>query len=392
MPQPIHLPKVGMTMEEGTLAKWRVPDGAVKRGDVIFDMETEKVEMEIEAEADGALKQAVAEGTTSSSPATSSATSSRPAKRRQPARPQPRQARQHLPRPLLPPQARRRLVPPAPRAPHRSRAVSHKETGIDLASITGTGPDGRIVERDVNAAIEAKQAAPAAAASASGAIPYAGRRRTIGERMLQSVTSMAQLTLTSEVRVDEALKMIHGLNREWRTDRVVVTLTALIVKASALALREHPVFNSRLANDQILAAPRINVGVAVDVDAGLMVPVVYDADKVPLKKVSQELRDLSQRARDDKLTPDDVTGGTFTISSLEGTAVDVFTPVINPPQAAILGVGRVREVAVFEGAEVMRAQATTLSLTFDHRVADGAPAARFLGRIAELLERPYLLM
>ena len=203
---------------------------------------------------------------------------------------------------------------------------------------------------------------------------------------------MAQLTLTTETPVGDALKMIHGLNREWRPDGAVATLTALAVKACALALREHARLNARLEADKIILLPEINVGLAVDLEEGLMVPVVRGADGRSLKDVAAAIRDLTERARAGKLTPDDVTGGTFTVTSLESAGVDAFTPVINPPQAAILGVGRVRDIAAFEGDRVVRQQVTTLSLTFDHRLNDGAPAARFLGRVAELLERPNLLV
>ncbi|HLF72556.1 MAG TPA: dihydrolipoamide acetyltransferase family protein [Dehalococcoidia bacterium] len=411
MAEAIYLPKLGMTMEEGTLQRWLLPDGAqVSKGQPVFELETEKVQMEVEAEADGTLKQLVAEGTTlkpgdivgallaagealpqqlvdavtSQGHAVASA-SKTPSAGPSPVAEAPSAA---------PARDQKRVSPIARRLA--------TENGIDIATLTGSGPDGRIVERDVMAAIEARDAAPQAppqqirpaaeGAPVSGSTPYSGRRRTIGERMLQSVTTMAQLTLVTEAPVGEAMTMLHGLNREWRGDRVVVTLTALVVKASALALKEHPRFNSRLANDQIVSAPRFNVGVAVDVDEGLIVPVIYDADSASLKQIATALRDLTDRARENMLTPDDVSGGTFTITSLEGSGVDAFTPVINPPQAAILGIGRIRDVPVFDGANVTRGQATTLSLTFDHRISDGAPAARFLDRIVELLGRPYLLM
>lgn len=136
----------------------------------------------------------------------------------------------------------------------------------------------------------------------------------------------------------------------------------------------------------------MNVGFAVDREEGLMVPVVRHADELSLQALARAVADLTERAGDDRLELDDVSGATFTVTSLEGLKVDVFTPVINPPQAAILGVGRVREVPVFEGTQVVRGQVTTLSLTFDHRVVDGAPAGRFLGRVDELLGRPYMLM
>ena len=430
MAEAIFLPKLGMTMEEGTLCKWLVPDGGdVKRGELMFEMETEKVSLEVEAEHEGTLKQLVPEGAVLKPGDVVGAILA---------------AGEEVPQTLLDRVAAQggqtpgagsqstaatieATLPEGEKVPEPATGGSvqtgeparvspiarrlAEENGIDVRALTGTGPGGRVVERDVQMAIEAKASPPAAAASSpraergidaattaagtgagSGAVAYSGRRRTIGERMRESVGSMAQVTLTSETQVDAALEMVHGLNREWRKDGVVVTLTALIVRASALALKEHPQLNSRLDGGQIVLSSEINVGVAVDQEAGLIVPVVRSADRQSLQMVAKTIRELTEKAREDKLRPDDVTGGTFTVSSLEASAVDGFTPIINPPQAAILGVGRVRDVAAFEGASVVKRQATTLSLTFDHRLNDGAPAARFLERVAELLGRPYLLM
>ncbi|MDA0301956.1 MAG: 2-oxo acid dehydrogenase subunit E2, partial [Chloroflexi bacterium] len=221
---------------------------------------------------------------------------------------------------------------------------------------------------------------------------YAGRRRVIGERMHESLSSMAQLTLTSETRVDAALEMLHGLNREWRPQRVVVTLPVLVLRACALALREHPRLNARLEGAEIVVADAVHVGLAVDDEAGLVVPVVRHADRQSLQEIAHTVADLVERTKERRVTPDELSGGTFTVTALDGSVVDAFTPVINPPQAAILGLGRVREVPVIEDGAVRGGRVAVLSLTFDHRVLDGAPAARFLGRVAELLGRPYLLM
>ena len=401
----VHIPKVGMTMEEGELVRWLVPDGtAVARGQPIFEMETEKVELEVEADDEGVLKHLVDEGTTlppgaivacllgpgesdvpqeirdqvaaqgdeRSAAASPGATAAPAGVGSSPAPPAERPAGGRV---LATPIARRLAV----------------EQGIDLASVTGTGPNGRITESDVRAAAASEGAAPAEPAAGAETIAYSGRRRTIGEHMQTSLQSMAQLTLSTEARVDEARSMLHDLNREWRGERVVATLTALVVKACALALREHSHLNARLAGDSIVIEPQVNIGLAVDLDEGLMVPVVREADELSLQDVARSIADLTGRARDGSLSVDDMTGATFTVTSLEGFAVDAFTPVINPPQAAILGVGRVRDVAVFEGSSVERGRATTLSLTFDHRVVDGAPAARFLGKVVELLGEPSAL-
>ena len=407
----IFLPKVGMTMEEATLTKWLEPDGAeVRRSQVIFEMETEKVQMEVEAEADGLLKHLVPEGAelqpgnvvgcllatgeevpqalldqvaaqSAGIPAASQSTSPASAPTSPEAQP-----------------TALELAHPAATGMLRVSPVARRladENGIDVRTLTGSGPDGRIVERDVQRAIEAAAAvAQPTPSGVGGAIPYTGRRRVIGERMHESLASMAQLTLVSETQVDEATRMLHGLNREWRKDGVVVTLTGLIVKACALALREHPQINARLdaTNGVIVIEPEVNVGVAVSQDAGLIVPVVRHVDRLSLKDLASALHQQVVKTREDRLSVADVEGGTFTVTSLDGSVVDAFTPIINPPQAAILGVGRVREVAAFDGPEVVKRQVTTLSLTFDHRVTDGAPAARFLERVAELLGRPYLLM
>jgi pyruvate dehydrogenase E2 component (dihydrolipoamide acetyltransferase) len=476
-----------MTMEEGTLTRWVVADGAsVKRGDVIFEMETEKVQMEIEAEADGALKHLVAEGSVmhpgevvgallavgeevpaaliaqaaaqgGTPPPAPSPISERGRSADVPAgadsagvagvgaSPDPTKAVVGGVR--ASPVARRladehgidlRLVvgtgpdgriverdvqavietgvgagssageSPAPtvgapaatggggmlRASPIARRLAD-EHGIDVRTLVGSGPEGRIVERDVQQAIEAKAAAPVTrpvAEVGAATVAYRGRRRTTGQRMFESLASMAQLTLVSETGVDEALTMLHGLNREWRSDRIVVTLSALVVRACGLALREHPGLNARLEGEQIVMAPEVNVGVAVNQEHGLMVPVVRNADSSSLKDVASQLQELVQKSKADSLQLDDVSGGTFTITSLEGTVVDAFTPIINPPQAAILGIGRVREVAAFEGTNVVKRQVTTLSLTFDHRLNDGAPVSAFLERVEELLSRPYMLM
>lgn len=423
MAEAIYLPKVGMTMEEGTLTKWSIADGAaVARRQVVFEMETEKVQMEIEAEHDGTLKQLVPEGAVlkpgdvvgcilAAGEEVPQALLDRVAQQMAQVPGAGSQSAAATEEATLAPGEQQPVLeagtagaptPPPSTGPLRISPIARRladENGIDPAALTGTGPGGRIVERDVQNAIDAKGAAPAAdapppaAAPVAGeSIPYRGRRRTIGERMRESVSTVAPVTLTTEAPVDAAAAMIHGLNREWRSEGVVVTLTGLIARACALALKEHPQLNARLEGDQIVVASEINVGVAVDQDAGLIVPVLRATDRLSLQMAMKTLRELTNKAKDDQLRPEDVTGGTFTVTSLEGSVVDAFTPIINPPQAAILGVGRTRDVAAFEASEVVKRQVITLSLTFDHRVTDGAPAAKFLGRVAELLERPYLLM
>jgi len=348
VPTDLRLPQLGDIMTEGRLTAWLQEDGAsVEPGQPLYDLETDKVSFTVEAPAAGVLRQVVpagevvpvgtvvgrlvAAGEPAAAPAEVSAT-------------------------------------PAARALAR-------ELGVDLATIAVSG---RIREADVRAA----------AATAPDALPYTGRRRAIGERMLRSRQTTAALTLATEVRVDAALDLVDELNRAWDDDGVVLTLTRLIVRACAVALREYPVLNARLRDDRIELPGSVDVGLAMDQEAGLVVPVLRGADRLSLRETAAGLRELAERAAGGRLTQAEAGGATFTVTSLAGTVVDAFTPILDPPQAAILGVGRVREVPAFEGERVVRRRVTTLSLTFDHRIADGAPAARFLGRVAELLGSP----
>lgn len=355
----LRLPRLGDVMTEGRLLQWLAADGAeVRAGQPLYELETDKVSFTVEAPAAGVLRQAVPAGEVV-------------------------EVGTVVARLLEPAGAAEVLATPAARRLAR-------ELGVDLAEL---GAGHRIREDDVRAH-HAATAPPAAAAPAQAVadfVPYRGRRRTIGERMLRSQQAAAALTLTSEVRADAALELVDRLNAEWREDGVVLTLTRLVVRACALALREHPVLNGRLLEDRIELPRTIDVGVAVDQEAGLIVPVVRRADSLTLAETARALRELTRRAEAGRLAREDLEGATFTVTSLASTVVDAFTPIIDPPQAAILGVGRVREVAAFEGERVVRHRVTTLSLTFDHRVADGAPAARFLGRVAELIQGPEAL-
>ncbi len=412
----VILPKIGMTMEDAVLTRWLMPDdSAVAVGDAMFEIDVEKVLMEVEAEVAGTLRHlvgdcirflpgavvaAILEEGDTEVPATISADVesqwSEPAEEYRDAA-DVRETREEAPAEPAsavaePAQSGERVL-----ASPIARRIALDE-GVDLASVAGTGPRGRVTETDVRshleggAAVEATPAAEVAAPTGDATAAYSGRRHFIGERMLQSLQSSAQLTLTSEVRVDDAMRMARGLSREWRSEGVVVTITMLVVRAAALALREHPRLNARLDNGQIVEVGEINVGIAIDDPQGLMVPVVRRADARPLQDVAADYAALARKVESSELSLAEVTDGTFTVTSLEALGVDAFTPVLNPPQAAILGVGRVRSRAVVEEGSVEAGQTTVLSLTFDHRITDGAPAARFLDRIAQLLARPYMLM
>ncbi len=422
MASPVILPKLGLTMTEGTLTQWLVADGAhVEKGDLIFEMATEKIETEVEAEEAGIVRHLVAPYTTVPAGAVvgcllaegeelpaefeamataGAGRAAAAAKAAEPAAPAPAAAG---PRPA--PQAPPSAAPPGS-AEADVRAVSPlarrvaKELGVDLSQIVGTGPGGRIVKEDVERAA-ASQEAPAATPPVGEVVPFRGMRRTIGERMHESLQTMAQLTITTEVDVTEAVKLREQLVEEWQSEGLRPTYTDLVLKAAAFALTEHPRVNATLDGESIRLLSEAHVGLAVSLDEGLIVPVVRDADKKSLKQIAAETSDLSEKARASALTVDDVTGGTFTVTSLGMYGIDTFTPIVTPRQAGILGVGRIREVPAFAPSDslsgtpapgVVRRSVMDLSLTFDHRLVDGAPAAQFLGRVRALLERPYLLL
>jgi pyruvate dehydrogenase E2 component (dihydrolipoamide acetyltransferase) len=210
--------------------------------------------------------------------------------------------------------------------------------------------------------------------------------------MHAALQQMAQLTITTEADVTELVRLRGQLVEDWQGDGVRPGYTDLVVKAAARALRDHPRLNASLEGEVIRLHEQVHIGVAVALDDGLIVPVLHDADRLPLKRIARHSRDLAERARSGQLGFDDVSGATFTVTPLGMYDVDTFTPIVNPPQAAILGVGRVREAVALAGREVVARQVMALSLSFDHRLVDGAPAAEFLRRVKQLLERPYLLL
>jgi pyruvate dehydrogenase E2 component (dihydrolipoamide acetyltransferase) len=281
-----------------------------------------------------------------------------------------------------------------------------REQGLDLHALGGTGPDGRVVERDILTAVEAqsraaqtvREAAPAIVAAPVPAgltpretIAFDGMRRVIAERMYQSLRQSAQLTLTTEADATQLVDLRQHLVPAARVyGHRPPTYTDLIVLLVARTLRDHPLLNSSLvaAGDaqQVVCWQEINVGVAVALERGLVVPVIRDAGRKALQDVSQELGDLAERARANRLTMDDLQGGTFTITNLGQQEVDAFTPIINPPQSAILGVGRIAKKPAVVGDAVVARHMVTLSLTFDHRVVDGAPAGLFLRDVKRAIE------
>ncbi|GIW18062.1 MAG: dihydrolipoamide acetyltransferase component of pyruvate dehydrogenase complex [Tepidiforma sp.] len=454
MPTDVLIPKLGMTMTEGTVAEWLVPDGApVRAGDIVYRLETEKIEFQVEAEADGILRHAVPAGATlppgavvgwilapgeappagapaaplpaaeAAPAAPASVPPPPPAEGRLAASPAARRLAADLGVPLdavlgtgpggrvteedvrrahaalaaapAPPAA-----PPAepPAATPVARALA-RELGIDLAAVRGTGPGGRITKEDVEAAAarpappsSAPLPAPAPPSAPGERIPLRGMRRTIADRMHRSLQEMAQLTLSMRVRIDEALRLREQLIAEWQPEGIRPSITDLVIRAAAKALRRHPALNARVEPDAIVLEPAVHIGMAVALEAGLVVPVIRGADALSLRDLARETSRLAEAARAGALGLDDYAGQTFSVTSLGMAGVEFFTPIINPPNVAILGIGRIVDDVAWEGDRPVRARTLTLSLTIDHRAVDGAPGAAFLAEVRDLLESPYRLL
>lgn len=269
----------------------------------------------------------------------------------------------------------------------RKLAAQH---GLSLAEIPGSGIGGRISEQDV-LAFEARAKAPVAPAEAAKPparlVPFGGMRQAIADHMVESLHTMAQLTMMMEVDVTELVKLREQVKADFE-----VTYTDLLVKAVAKTLKSHPLLNVVLIGDEIQWLDCIHIGVAVALPDGLIVPVVRDADKLTVQEIAQEVRRLAQGAREGTLSVDEVAGSTFTITNLGNHGIDGFTPIINAPEAAILGVGRIAERVVVHNDQIARRKMMTLSLTIDHRLVDGAPGAEFLRSLQELLQNPYRLL
>jgi pyruvate dehydrogenase E2 component (dihydrolipoamide acetyltransferase) len=288
---------------------------------------------------------------------------------------------------------------PAPVAAERVKIspVARKlceEMGVDPATVTGTGPGSRITRDDVLKAAEAAKAAPAPAAApmaAGGTVPLRGMRGRVAERMFQSWNTIPRVTEVMLVDMNATVTFRQAMLAQWEQQYGVrISLNDLITKAVAAALRRHPRLNATLVDQEVHLHESVNVGVAVNLDEGLIVPVIADADRKDLGQIARESRELAEKARavPMRLSPDEVNNGTFTITNLGTTGIDLFTPIINPPQVAILGVGMVQRRPVVVGDALAIRPSVYLCLVFDHRAVDGVPAANFLQELQRLFEKP----
>jgi len=274
------------------------------------------------------------------------------------------------------------------------------QQGLDIYALRGTGPGGRIKKRDVLRAMNARSpasAAPAAAETTAGrktvkeVIALKGRRKVIAERLHDSLQSMAQFTDMGEMDVTELVAFRRALIDQEEKVGVRISYIAIILKVAALGLREMPRLNASLIDREIHVWNEINVGMAVDVEEGLIVPVIHNADQKSIVQIQHRLNDLTDRARQGRLSPDEIAGGTMTISNFGSYGSYYGTPILNPPEAILLGIGVIRQAPVVLHGEMVVRWVMTYTLTMDHRLVDGAKGGRFMNRIREILSAPSLL-
>lgn len=397
----VILPVLGETMNEGTIVEWFKQEGdAVQRGEVLLMVETDKATLEVESPAKGVLRQILvpAGQTVPVLTVVGLITSTMDEPLEEAEEQRSRGAEESTSAPPLP------SIPARIFASPRARRLA-REKGVDLAQVTGSAPNGRIVERDVVAYLETLALTPPSASTplapptpveaveAIAEVPMSGVRAVIAQRMHESHQTTAPVTLTTEVDatafVELRERLKAGLAAELGFD---IGYNDLLIRLVAHALRQFPYINARLDGERVRQLREVHIALAVDTDRGLLVPVIRNADRKGVAEIAREVRELAERARAGKALPDELSGSTFTITNLGMHEIDAFTPIINLPEAAILGVGRIKaRPAVVEGELCVR-QTMWLSLTFDHRLVDGAPAARFLQRIKQLIENPYLLL
>ncbi len=429
----IQMPRLSDTMEEGVISTWVKNVGdKVTSGDVLVEIETDKAVMEYEAYEDGYLvKQTVSEGETVPIGAVIGVIADSPdavpedsgdgaASEPEPAEEEQAEKAEEIKEAAEGSEAERSSAAPEPaeegprpRTSPLARRLA-REYGLDITKIKGSGPKGRIVRADIEAArergteetehaVEAKEEAKPSAERAVSApafddgrdseeLQVSSVRKVIARRLTESKQTVPHFYLRRTVDA-EALKAFRSqINGQLESTGVKVSFNDLIVKASATALKLHPAVNTSWVDGKLLQHRRINVGVAVAVESGLVVPVLHDTDKATLSEISTRTRELAGKARDGKLKPQEMSGGTFSVSNLGMFGVDSFSAVINPPEAAILAVGAMRQEPVVVDGEVAVRNRISLELSVDHRAVDGAVGAAFLKDLAEILEEPMRII
>jgi pyruvate dehydrogenase E2 component (dihydrolipoamide acetyltransferase) len=392
-------------MTEGSVSKWHKKEGErVEKGEIIAEVATDKINYELEAPESGVLRKILIDpdakvpvtapiaiiaeagedisglmpkGTAGAAPATQAEVKAPPA-----------------------PVAAQAPATQAIKASPAAKKLA-KDHGVDLSLVTGTGPGGRIVEKDVEDYIERQKVGavkPAAglketpSAAPAKRVPLIGMRKVIAQRMSESWHTSPMVTLNSEADANNLKLLRSNLRSAFESKGVNLSYNHILLKICAQALTEFPLFNARLEGDEVILQDEVNIGLAIALEDGLIVPAVKNVARKGIFQIAVETEELIERARGNKLTPDDISGGTFTITNLGMFDVRDFTPIINPPQCAILGVGAMTDRPVAIDDSVVIRPIMVLSLTFDHRIVDGAQGAQFLKRVKELVQNPLLLL
>ncbi|MGI1690532.1 dihydrolipoamide acetyltransferase family protein [Thermoanaerobacter uzonensis] len=402
----VTMPKLGMTMTSGKITKWLKNEGErVAQGEPLLEIETDKVTMEEEASFSGVLLKILAKegetvqvnqpiaiiGQQGENIEDLLKQSNVVEEQKEPQQKEAVEAKE----PIL--EQQQTLKPTKPRATPVARKIA-KENGIDLAQIKGSGPSGRIQRKDVEEYLKnlqqrkplTQEEPKSQPVSYTKTISLTGMRGIIADKMQKSMNIAPHYYVTMEINMEEVLKLRETLSE--KVQNAKISINTFIIKAVALAIKKYPIINSFVDNDQIILKDQINIGLAVALEEGLIVPVIREADKKGLSEIAYEERQLIEKAREGKLTPDEYSGGSFTISNLGMFDVTRFTAIINQPEVAILAVGKIKDTPIIENGQIGIKPIMEVTLSSDHRVIDGAVAAKFLKRIKEILEDPLQLM
>ncbi len=405
----ITMPKLGQTMEEGTILSWHKQEGeTIGKGDPLVSIQTDKIEYELEAPSAGTvLKTFAKEGEViptggpiafigASGEAVPKVTPPTAVKPSPAAPPEPAKT----PSPPTGTEASKATLPSregrVPISPAARKLA--QELGVDYKAIRGSGPNGRIVKTDIERTAQTKSAAPPGVrgtpvpAGKTKTIPVTGIRKVIAERMAQSWAQVARVTEIIDVDMTEIVRMRETNQALWeKVYGTKISFNDLLTHYTTRTIRRFPAVNARLEGDVIQILGDIHIGVAVQTEAGLIVPVIRNADQKDLGTIARETRDLARRGREGKLALEDVEGSTFTTTNLGAYGIQMFTPIVNLPDACILGIGKITKTPVAMDGHIAIRDILYLSLSFDHRIIDGAPAADFLQQLKAALEKPGVI-
>jgi pyruvate dehydrogenase E2 component (dihydrolipoamide acetyltransferase) len=427
MAETINMPKLGFDMAEGTLVRWVKQVGEnINKGDVLAEIETDKATVEVESSAGGVVLQHIVdqgtvvpvnapiavvgeEGEEVEAPKPAAEVGKKKGKaEEQKAEVKPEKDE----KPAAPAQpvavSSPQVAPAEQAAPEDAGQIKAsplakkiaRDNNLDLARLQGTGPGGRVVRKDVEAALASGQPSGAGRPSAPTAVPVSAEdetipltrlRQAIARRMVESTTTVPHFYVTHEYKLDALMAMRKQAN-EFLPDSEKLSVNDFIIKAVALTLREFPNLNSSYAGTNAIRHGAINIGIAVAVEGGLLTVVNHNTDRLPLRQISTDVKRKAAGAREGKVRPDDIEGSTFSVSNMGMFDVENFSAIINPPEAGILAVGSARQIPVVENGEIKIGWRMKATISVDHRVSDGAEAAQFMQKLAEYLENPVRML